>query len=232
MQALPRVRRLIGVLLAGSLAAACSAAPSVGTMPPPGPDGVVQPSSMPDFLAVAGVDGAIAGYVPSRFLDPSAQAPLDGLPVYGRDLQTLVGHIVSGRGFVPIGVDPATVPTQQIDTAAASPAGSGETGANMLTVYVENSGSEQLWIAVLLSGQVGDAQGYQSGMAVGCLSVSPGAQLDVLSGPPQGAPRVLQTVFTQTDSEDSVIWLEVDARGAVNHGRDVPTWWSGGAQAC
>lgn len=32
-------------------------------------------------------------------------------PVYGEDLKTLVGHMVPGRGFVPLGVDEKSVPT-------------------------------------------------------------------------------------------------------------------------
>lgn len=50
-------------IVVGLLSGACSPFASKGTMPPPGPNGQVDASAAPDFIAVAGEDGGIAGYV-------------------------------------------------------------------------------------------------------------------------------------------------------------------------
>ena len=77
-------------------------------MPPPGPNGEVDASPAPDFLAVAGRDAGIAGYARRE----DVLSPGDGpFPVYGDDLRMVVGQMVPNRGFVPAGVDPATIPT-------------------------------------------------------------------------------------------------------------------------
>lgn len=72
------------------------------------PDGTIDESLVPDYVSVAGPSEGTVGYVQKRFaLGGSDQAVV---PVYGEDLRTVVGHLVAGRGFVPLGVDPATAP--------------------------------------------------------------------------------------------------------------------------
>ena len=120
-------------------------------MPPPGRDGAPDASAAPDFIAVAAPDGGIAGYVPKAYLFPDVSVangrpgPTD-VPVYGEDLRTLVGHMVAGRGFVPVGVDPLTVPTFQVETAPSPVAA--PTGSTDLTLYVRNATARQVWFAV------------------------------------------------------------------------------------
>ena len=75
--------------------------------------GSVDRGAVPDFIAVAGREGEIVGYVAAADLlgeAPGATGLLVGGPhpdapmrVYGFDLQTLVGHMVAGVGFVPLG---------------------------------------------------------------------------------------------------------------------------------
>ena len=92
-------------------------------MPPPGVDGEIDPSAVPDFVAVAGVFG-IVGYVPKTVVLTPADD--DVTAVVGEDLRTVVGHLVPGKGFVPLGVDPATVPLQPVEagpSVAAPPGG-------------------------------------------------------------------------------------------------------------
>lgn len=84
-------------------------------MPPAGPDGERDPKAAPDFIAVATGHGDEVGYVPKRFLfpDPTTSAVIprsEPWPVYAEDLRTLIGHMVQGKGFVPLGVDPSTIP--------------------------------------------------------------------------------------------------------------------------
>jgi hypothetical protein len=113
-----RRRELVAASLV-LLLAACSAAGSKGTMPPAGPNGDVDPSAAPDFIAVAGDDSDVIGYIPKRFLFPlpttTPGLPHDeAWPVYAEDLRTLIGHMVQGRGFVPLGVDPESVPRDPV----------------------------------------------------------------------------------------------------------------------
>jgi len=74
---------------------------------------------VPDFVPVQSRDGtAVAGYVPKAYLlgqttptGASARPVGDIAPVYADDLTTLVGHMYPDRGFVPLGVDPNSIPT-------------------------------------------------------------------------------------------------------------------------
>ena len=87
-------------------------------MPPPDANGEVDPSAVPDFIAYVGRTDRIIGWVPKSYLLEPAQrcrgpqcAPI---PVFADDLVTLIGHDVPGRGFVPLGVDPAAVPERPV----------------------------------------------------------------------------------------------------------------------
>ena len=103
------------VLLALS---ACGLGASRGTMPPAGANGQVDPSSVPDFIAYVGGTDRIIGWVPKSYLLEPGQhctgLQCDPIPVYADDLVTLIGHDVPGRGFVPVGVDPAALPEQPV----------------------------------------------------------------------------------------------------------------------
>ena len=74
---------------------------------------------VPDFVPVWGRDGTtVAGYIPKAYLlgstmptVTSSRPEADIAPVYGDDLRTLVGHMYPDRGFVPLGVDPNSIPT-------------------------------------------------------------------------------------------------------------------------
>jgi hypothetical protein len=87
-------------------------------MPPADANGEVDPSAVPDFLAYVGRTERIIGWIPKAyFLEPDQHCrglDCDHIPVYADDLATLIGHDVAGRGFVPLGVDPATVPEQPV----------------------------------------------------------------------------------------------------------------------
>jgi hypothetical protein len=70
---------------------------------------------MPDFIPVTGRGTiAVAGYASKcdlgfcpGVLPELSNAPID---VYGPDLRTLVGHEYPGKGFVPLGTNPDTIP--------------------------------------------------------------------------------------------------------------------------
>ncbi len=103
---------------------------STNATPPQG--GPMFDAFVPDFVAAWNRDGtAIAGYVPKSYLigpfpdlpgSPSSPPQEPPTPVYGDDLTTLVGHMVAGVGFVPLGASPA--PGSPDASVAPSPAGS------------------------------------------------------------------------------------------------------------
>jgi hypothetical protein len=88
--------------------------PTKGPIPPdaaPPQGGAINEALVPDFVSAYGQDGVtIAGYVPKALLLHSGSVPGtpdnppqdQPLPVYGEDLTTLVGHMVAGKGFVPL----------------------------------------------------------------------------------------------------------------------------------
>jgi hypothetical protein len=103
--------------------------------PPQG--GPIYGALVPDFLPALARDGTtIAGYVPKRYLiDPGGTLPgtpsnppqQPPKPVYAEDLTTLVGYMVPGSGFVPLGssVSPpgsseSAAPTPAVSTAPSS----------------------------------------------------------------------------------------------------------------
>jgi hypothetical protein len=83
------------------------------------PDGTLDLSRAPDFIPASNSDGEIVGYVATKsvFLDLS-DTPV---PVFGDDLRTIVGHMAPGRGFVPLGTSPDTVPLLPVETPAPAP---------------------------------------------------------------------------------------------------------------
>ena len=118
------------------------AAPTKGTVPVSATaGGTIDWSQVPDYVSVTS-NGTVVGYVKKTDLVPSApgqavpgqtpssasQPPADGarpqapvVTVYGSDLVTVVGHEYPGQGFVPEGVDPATVPPDSVATSATAP---------------------------------------------------------------------------------------------------------------
>ncbi len=98
--------------------------------PPEG--GEINLALVPDFVGVWGgpTGETIAGYVPKDLLlnprsepggtpeNPPQDVPM---PVYGEDLTTLVGHMVAGVGFVPLGASPN--PPGAFGSPSAAPSG-------------------------------------------------------------------------------------------------------------
>jgi hypothetical protein len=198
-------------------------------MPPPGPDGVYTPDELPDFIGVADRDDGVAGYAPRRYF--LANPPEGDIPVFGPDLRTLVGHIVAGIGFVPLGTDPRSLPTVLTNVAAQSPGAS--RGIDQLTIYVNNQGSTQAWIAMIADGAVRDSQGYGAGLGVGCFRVEIGTQLALLSGHPgDEGVHPLQTLSIQGHEQPRASWLKVESDGDVSFGRGEPDWWPDEGSPC
>jgi hypothetical protein len=204
-------------------------------VPPPGPNGEVDASLAPDFIAVAGPDGGIVGYIPKRFLFPEPTTTVDlqepEWPVYAEDLRTLIGHMVAGRGFVPLGVDPHSVPTFRVEQGPSSAPPSGE--PTSLTIYVRSAVQETAWFAVLAAGDLVGGQGY-NGIGVGCVAIEAGGQLVLLDRRPQDdGVQTLRTIYSPGKVGSlPTLWVDIGADGAISQGEGVPIWWTSEPQGC
>lgn len=208
--------------------AACSPFASKGTMPPPGPNGEVDPSSAPDFIAVAGQGSGVVGYARKEDVLGPADEPF---PVYGEDLRTIVGQMIAGKGFVPAGVDPRTVPEIPV---VVGPAGQNPPDPTKVVLYVRNDASRVIDIAVLVGGKPGDGAGFLAqNLGAGCFSMPAGSQLVLLdralSDPRASVVRVLYTRGSEPNG--SSLWIAVNSGGAITQGVGVPAWW-GAPQSC
>jgi hypothetical protein len=101
--------------------------------PPQG--GPIYPALVPDFIPALARDGTtIAGYVPkARLIEsggvipgtPSNPPQEPPEPVYAEDLTTLVGHMVPGVGFVPLGSSvPSSGASESVAPASVAPSAS------------------------------------------------------------------------------------------------------------
>ena len=229
------IRQVLPLLVVISLAlGACSALPRTGTkgtMPPPGPNGAVDPSAMPDFIAVAGDVGRVGWVEKAAVTDVSDRT----WPVYGDDLRTVVGHLVPGKGFVPTGVDPNAASTKEVKVGPASP---GPGGGGNVTVYVRNCSPTMAWIAVVSGGQVqavGSGGYWPNGIVgAGDFDVGSGDRLVVVDHDPRepgAAPR--RSIYLGGSSTEPVSrWVNIDKAGGADVGSGIPDWWGGVNPPC
>jgi hypothetical protein len=102
----------IGIALAGG-AVAVASIPSKGPIPF-ARNGSVDWKKVPAFVSVS-VGGKTIGYAPRADVVPwpGVSTAISGLdvpvPVYNSDLTTLIGHLYSGIGFVPLGSSPSAI---------------------------------------------------------------------------------------------------------------------------
>jgi hypothetical protein len=217
------------LLLMALVAAACSPIASKGTIPPPGPDGQIDPGRAPDFIGVAGRDDRIAGWVPKRFLlEPQTGSAAEEMPVYADDLTTLVGHMVPGKGFVPLGVDPATIPDFPVQ--AGPSVGAPRAPGVARVVYARNGTTSITWVAVRTAEGLSEGIGFVGGAGVACPEVPPDATLVVLDrSPTEPGAQIIRELRAQASN---VGWIDVAADGTLTEGEGVPSWWSGEPHSC
>jgi hypothetical protein len=225
--------RPVWLLLApGALfVAACVLFPitgSKGTMPPPGPNGEIDPSAVPDFVAVAGSKG-VAGYVAKEAMLGGASE--QSWPVYADDLRTIVGHLVPGRGFVPVGVDAATVPTFEAHAGPLDPNSTPMAGT--VFAYVRNRSHLDAYVAVVADGHVQNgATGFlpDGNIGVSCGPVPPGSRLVLLDRSPiDPAARPKQTIYVGVPLTGSVsLSIDVSPDDVATVGNGIPDWWTSG----
>jgi hypothetical protein len=82
-------------------------------------DGALDPALVPDFIVAYDRQGGIAGYV--RKVDMFLEENDEPYVVVDESLTKVVGRMVAGRGFVPVGVPETSVPMlppgEEIDEA-------------------------------------------------------------------------------------------------------------------
>lgn len=220
-------------LLATVVLAACVPSATKGTMPPPGPNGQVDPSAVPDFVGVAGPDGHVVGYV-TKFAVLDHATGDRTWPVFGDDLSTVVGQLVPGKGFVPAGVDPASVPTRPVVVEPSAPSATPSTDLAML--FVRNNGPHTGWIGVLGGGAFGSTIGFWGDgyVGIGCFPMSPGDRLMLLDRDPTQSPAVGKAlIFVRGASAASTPrWVDLTTAGEMSNGIGVPVWWPGVVPSC
>jgi hypothetical protein len=85
------------------------AAPNRGPIPEaafPAEGGPIDRILVPDYIPALGQDGQPVGWVSKELAVPVVdEGNRQLIPVFGDDLRTVVGHMVAGYGFAPIGTD-------------------------------------------------------------------------------------------------------------------------------
>lgn len=220
---------MLGIALMGAaVVAACSPFATKGTMPPPLPNGAVDASAAPDFIAVAARDAGIAGYARKDDVLGPGDSPF---PVFGDDLRTVVGQMLPGKGFIPAGVDPNTVPNIP---AVVAPSGQGQSDGSKVVLYIRNDAPTEINDAVLVGGQVKDSGGFSGeNMGVGCYSMPVGSRLVLLDrSATEPAASVRREIYVRGGEQvGPSLWIVISKDGTISQGTGVPAWW-GAPQAC
>ena len=195
---------------------------------------------VPDFVPVWGRDGtSVAGYIPKAYLlgqtvptVTSSRPGGDIAPVYADDLTTLVGHMYPGRGFVPLGVDPNSIPTIPVQEGPAVSAPAGP--PTSLTLYIRSAAPTTRWFDVVPASDTVGAVGATLPILVACLDVPLGGQAVMFDRPPQEAGATRLRVIYQRVVADGwpTLWVDIAADGTVRQGMGVPAWWVGPPPPC
>jgi hypothetical protein len=217
-----RLAMILGLVTAIGLLGACGPTTTKGTMPPPGPDGEMDPSQVPDFIGVAAPDGGIAGWVPKSYLldGPSFPDAAD-IPVYADDLRTLIGHMVAGKGFVPLGVDPAAIPDLPV---VAGPSVPGVVEDADVVVYARNGSGSTAWLAVQVGATFAEGSGFVGGIGAACLEVPDGGTVVFVDRSlSQPGVRAVKPLAGPGEAR----WVDIAADGTITEGEGIPDWWVG-----
>jgi hypothetical protein len=219
-----RARRALCIVALAVMFAACSSFATKGSMPPPGPHGVVEVSAAPEFIVAADRGSGVAGYARREdVLSGTDRA----FPVYGYDLRTVVGQVVPGKGFIPVGVDPNTVPKIPVQVG---PATQHSPDASKVALYVRNDSTSTANTAVVIDGTMTAGGGFWSqDIGVECDAMPPGAQLALLDrGISEPGASVVRVLYVRDDEPEAPsLWVVVGTSGAITTGRGVPSWWTG-----
>jgi hypothetical protein len=121
------VSAIVPMLIGG---AAASAAYRTEGQLPVSASGVLDFRRTPDYVTVWS-HGRIVGFVPQAdlYATPGRRVPsawTGPLTVYGPNLRTIVGHLYSGIGFVPLGTSPQSEPCAPVTAVVGTATGHAE----------------------------------------------------------------------------------------------------------
>jgi hypothetical protein len=137
-----------------------------------------------------------------------------------------------GRGFVPLGVDPNSVPTfpAQEGPAVLAPTGP----PTSLTLYIRSAAPTTRWFDVVPANATVGAVGATIPISVACLDVPLGGQAVMFDRPPQEAGAIpLRVIYQRVVAVGRpTLWVDVAADGSVRQGTGMPAWWVGPTPAC
>lgn len=220
---------LLTVMVSASVVACGPRVGTKGTMPPPGANGLVDPSAVPDFVAVAGPDG-IAGYVQK---DAVLAMQDRAWPVYGEDLTTVVGQLIPGVGFVPIDASPGLGSRMP---PSAGPVSTGLSETTAVALYVRNASSQQAWVAFTDGQVITPAGAFLGGglLGSGCFNVPLRSRLVLLDREPTQAGALVVATAFDSAVDDQTIPRSVDiaSDGRIFIGTGIPAWWVSDPPPC
>lgn len=227
-------RSAVAIAAVAIVLAGCTLLPppgTKGTMPPPGANGEIDPNAVPDYVAVAGEVGVVGYVQKAAMFEPGDKS----WPVYGEDLRTVVGQLAPGRGFVPAGIDPRTVPTFRVDVGPVDPRATQSPG--VVRAYVRNGGTVEAWVVVITLGVIqpgGSGFPGDGYIGVGCMAVPDGSRLVLLDrSPTDAAAKATRTLYVgSATQEPASLWIDVARDGAIQVGTGMPGWWQGDPPPC
>jgi hypothetical protein len=140
--------------------------------------------------------------------------------------------MVAGKGFVPLGVDPNSIPTFPVQQGPAVLAHAGPTTS--LTLYIRSAATKTLWFGVVPASDTVGAVGATIPVHVACLNVPVGGQAVMFDRPPQNAGAITLRVIYQRAQANGwpTLWVDIAADGTVRQGTGMPSWWSGPPPGC
>jgi hypothetical protein len=136
-------------------------------------------------------------------------------------------QVVPGKGFIPVGVDPNTVPKIPVQVG---PATQHSPDASKVALYVRNDSTSTANTAVVIDGTMTAGGGFWSqDIGVECDAMPPGAQLALLDrGISEPGASVVRVLYVRDDEPEAPsLWVVVGTSGAITTGRGVPSWWTG-----
>jgi phage gp46-like protein len=132
--------------------------------------------------------------------------------------------MVPGKGFVPAGVDPDTVPRMPVVAGAS---GLDPPSGPKVVLYVRNDSLTQIHDAVFVEGQIQDSGGFWGqNMGAACYSMPVGSRLVLLDrSATQPEASVVRELYAGGGQEPVSIWITVAKDGSIQQGVGVPAWW-------
>jgi len=129
-------------------------------------------------------------------------------------------------GFVPLGTDPATLPTFEVSVAPSGDPGIAAPG--QVVLYVRNDADAEASVAVLVDGKPLTSTGFlANNLGAGCYTMPTGSRLVLFDRSPSeaGTMALRQLYVRGAEVKPPSLWLTIGGDGAIEQGTGVPRWW-------